>query len=182
MLDSATGKLLGEIKVPDHPEAFEVEKDEGRIYINIPEAREIAVASWNEHAIIAHWPMDEYRSNFPMALDAQDHRLFVVTRRPPQFLALDTASGRIIAHLPAVGDADDVWYDAARRQIYISGGAGAISVIEQQDADHYHSVATIPTASGARTSFFSPDLGRLYLAVPHRGNQKAELRVHEASR
>jgi WD40 repeat protein len=39
VLDSMTGKLLGEIKVPAHPEAFEVEKGGGRIYINIPEAR-----------------------------------------------------------------------------------------------------------------------------------------------
>ena len=39
-------------------------------------------------------------------------------------------------------------------------------------------VATIPTASGARTALFVPALGRLYLAVPHRGTQGAEIRVY----
>lgn len=180
-LDAATGKLLGTVKVPDHPEAFEVEKGGGKIYINIPDAREIAVADWVRRAIVARWPIAEYRANFPMALDARDHRLFVVTRRPPQFLALDAASGRMIAHRGAVGDADDIWYDAARKRIYISGGEGLITVIEQQDANHYRNIAKIPTAWGARTSFFSPQLGRLYLAVPRRGKQSAEVRVYEAS-
>jgi hypothetical protein len=182
VLDSMTGKLLGEIKVPAHPEAFEVEKGGGRIYINIPEAHEIAVADWQRRAIVARWPMKEYQSNFPMAVDAKDHRLFVVTRRPAQFLALDTASGLIIAHLDAVGDSDDLWYDAARKRIYISGGEVFITVLDQQDPDHYRDIARIPTAPGARTSFFSPELGRLYVAVPHRGNQEAELRVYEVAR
>lgn len=182
VLDAATAGLLGEIKVEAHPEAFEAEKGGGKIFINIPDAREIAVADWQRRAIVARWPMSEYRSNFPMALDEKDARLFVVTRRPAQFLALDTSNGRIVAHVAAVGDSDDLWYDAAARRIYISGGEGFLSVVEQQDADHYRPVAKIPTAAGARTSFFSPQLGRLYLAVPHRGNQPAELRIYEAIR
>ncbi len=36
------------------------------------------------------------------------------------------------------------------------------------------------TATGARTSLFVPELNRLYLAVPHRGTQRAEVRVYEA--
>ncbi len=179
VLDSRTGKLLGKIPVPAHPEAFEVEKGGGKIYINIPDAGEIAVASWPKRAIVARWPMQEYRSNFPMALDAKDQRLFVVTRRPPQFLALDAATGRIVAHLTAVGDSDDLWYDSARKRIYISGGGGFLSVIEQLDRDHYRSLGSIPTAPGARTSFFAPELGRLYVAVPRRPGHGAEVRVYE---
>lgn len=182
VLDAATARLLGEIKVEAHPEAFEVEKGGGKIFINIPDAREIAVADWQRRAIVARWPMNEYRSNFPMALDEKDARLFVVTRRPAQFLALDASNGRIVAHVAAVGDSDDLWYDAAAKRIYISGGEGFLSVVEQQDADHYRPVAKIPTAAGARTSFFSPQLGRLYLAVPRRANHPAELRIYEAVR
>jgi hypothetical protein len=38
----------------------------------------------------------------------------------------------------------------------------------------------VATAAGARTSLFAADQNRLYLAVPHRGIQKAEIRVFEA--
>jgi hypothetical protein len=36
-----------------------------------------------------------------------------------------------------------------------------------------------PTAAGARTSLFVPELSRLYLAAPHRDGQEAEIRVHQ---
>jgi hypothetical protein len=129
---------------------------------------------------VAHWRTGEYAANFPMAYDAPDHRLFVVSRRPAQLLVFDSESGKMIAHTAAAADADDLWYDAQRKRIYISGGEGLVSVIEQRDPDHYEPAAKIPTAAGARTSFFYAELGRLYVAVPHRGSQAAELRVYAA--
>ncbi len=113
-----------------------------------------------------------------MALDDTQHRLFVGVRTPPLLLVLDTESGKEMARVPSVGDADDLFYDAPHRRIYIAGGAGALSIVAQEDADHYTPVATLPTAAGARTALFVPELGRLYLAVPHRGTQGAEIRVY----
>src|SRR5436309_1540467 len=70
----------------------------------------------------------------------------------------------------------------SRKRIYASGGEGAISVFEQQDADHYKEGSRIATVKGARTSFFSPDLGRLYLAARRQGSSPAMIQVFEASR
>ena len=53
-----------------------------------------------------------------------------------------------------------------------------LSIVAQEDGDHYTPVATLPTAAGARTALFVPALGQLYLAVPHRGTQGAEVRVY----
>jgi hypothetical protein len=47
------------------------------------------------------------------------------------------------------------------------------------DSASFKLLEKIPTASGARTSLFVPELNRLYLAVPHRGDQQAEVRVYE---
>jgi hypothetical protein len=63
--------------------------------------------------------------------------------------------------------------------LYVSGGEGSIGIFQQKDADHYEPMSKIPTAAGARTALFVPELNRLYLAVPHRGSQKAEIRVYE---
>lgn len=181
VLDAATDRLLGTIKLPAHPEAFEVAHGGAKIYINIPDAREIAVADWQSRAIVTRWPMTQYRENFPMALDAKDNRLFVVTREPAQFLALDATTGRIVAHTDSVADADDLWYDSAAKRVYITGGEGFITVIDQQDANHYRVLARIPTAHGARTSFFSPQLRRLFIAVPRTAGRPAELRIYQGS-
>ncbi|TAM80058.1 MAG: YncE family protein [Acidobacteria bacterium] len=181
VLDAMTGKELGTVPLQGHPEAFEVEDGGARIYVNIPAAREIAVADWDRRSVILRWPMENYRDNFPMAFDRSQHRLFVVCRRPAELLALDPESGKVVAHLAVAGDADDVYYDGARRRIYVSGGQGIISVVNQLDADHYRLRENVPTAPGARTSLFVPALGRLYLAVPHRGAQAAEIRVYQAN-
>ena len=71
-----------------------------------------------------------------------------------------------------------MWYHRARQRLYVSGGEGAISVIGRQGSDSYEMIAKIPTAPGARTSFFIPEPARLYLAVPHRGSQRAEIRIY----
>jgi len=88
-------------------------------------------------------------------------------------------SGRVIASLPAVGDCDDVFYDSAQKRIYASGGAGAIFVFEQHDANRYTRIANIPTVRGARTSFYSPELHRFYIAVPQQGAAAAAVRVYD---
>jgi len=92
----------------------------------------------------------------------------------------DTSSGKQIGAFDIVGDTDDLFYDATRKRVYVSGGGGYLDVIQDQGANTFTRLAHIATASGARTSLFVPDQGRLYLAVPHRGSQKAEIRVYEA--
>jgi hypothetical protein len=73
-----------------------------------------------------------------------------------------------------------VFYDRARKRLYVTGGEGFISVFEQRGPDHYQAGPKILSAAGARTSLFVPHLNRLYLAVPHRGSQRAEIRIYEA--
>jgi hypothetical protein len=51
-------------------------------------------------------------------------------------------------------------------------------VIDQTDADNYRMTATIATASGARTGLFVPELNSLFVAVPHRSSQGAEIRKY----
>lgn len=179
VLDAASGERIGDIKLDGHPESFQLEPSGRRIFVNIPTARKIAVVDRAKAAVVASWPV-EARDNFPMALDAEHHRLFVATRKPAKLLVFDTESERAVASLDAPGDADDVFYDAAKRRIYISGGEGAIGIFNQSDPDRYEAIAKMPTASGARTSLFVADFRRLYLAVPHRGAQRAEIRVYEA--
>src|SRR5262249_29957484 len=100
---------------------------------------------------------------------------------PARLVVVDTASGKVIEKLPSVGDCDDIFFDQARKRIYATGGEGAISVFEQRDPDHYKEIARIPTVKGARTSFFSPGLGRLYVAVRRQGSAPAQIQVFEAS-
>ena len=175
------GQKIADIKLDSHPESFQLEKNSPRIYINLPKSRKIAVIDRQAKKIPTTWGTGMAFNNYAMTLDETDHRLFVVTRIPARLLVLDTSSGKILQTLSAVGDCDDVFFDPARKRIYATGGEGAISVFEQQGPDHYKEIARISTRKGARTSFFSADLGRLYVAARRQGSEPAIIQVFAAS-
>jgi DNA-binding beta-propeller fold protein YncE len=176
------GQKIAETKVDAHPESFQLEKGSSRIYVNLPGSRKVAVVNREAHSVVTSWGMGLTLGNYAMALDEADHRLFVVSRAPARLVVMDTATGKVVQKLAAVGDCDDIFWDASRKRIYATGGDGAISVFEQQDPDHYREMARVPTVKGARTSFFSPDLGRLYVAVRRQGSTEAQIQVFSVGR
>jgi YVTN family beta-propeller protein len=177
VVDVSTGTKVGDIKLSGQPESFQLEEDGQRIFVNVPTAKHVAVVDRDKGSVVETWPLSDAADNFPIALDEANHRLFVGTRSPAKLVVLDTETGKQITSFDASGDADDIFYDANNKRIYISGGEGAISVFEQTDPDDYRSMGKINTAEGARTSLFAPDWENiLFLAVPQRGSQQAEIR------
>ena len=177
-IDARSGKRIGDVRLAGHPESFQLEKTGPRIFINVPTANHIAVVDRNKLAVFATWPLVDGRANFPMSLDETNHRLFIGCRQPPKVMVYDTKSGKEVTSLDIARDIDDIFHDAANKRIYASSGEGFVNVFQQEGVDHYIVLAKIPTAAGARTSLFVPEQAHLYLAVPHRGDQQAEIRVY----
>ena len=178
VLDAATGKRGKDIKLPAHPESFELEIKGTRIFANVPDSGQIAVIDRKRHKVVAVWRVRGMRTNFPMALDERNHRLFVGFRSPAKLVVLDSETGREIAVLDCAGDGDDLFYDAANKRIYLSGGAGEIDVFNQLDADRYLRLPSVPSAPGARTSLLVPERKALYVAVPRQPYRTAQIREY----
>ena len=180
-VDATTNKRVPkEFKLGAHPESFQLETSGPNIYVNVPDLKQIAVINRNTGAV-SRWPVS-FDSNFPMALDEADRRVFVVTRTPARLAVFDTNSGHLVADLPCVQNSDDVYFDPARKRIYVSGGEGYIGVFQQKDADHYELLAQVPSAVGARTAGYFGK-GRkgfevFYVAVPARAEVGAEVLVY----
>ncbi len=122
---------LADIQLPGHPEAFQLEGQGSRIFVNVPDARQIAVIDRTKKTVVARWPMEEFQANFPLALDETNHRILVGCRRPARLVVLDTKTGKTVASLPCTGDTDDLSYDGRRRRVYVSGGGGSVSVFQE---------------------------------------------------
>jgi DNA-binding beta-propeller fold protein YncE len=148
MIDAVTEAHVGtDLKGSGgHSESFQLEKTGTRVFVN---------------------------ANYPMALDEDNQRLFVVTRRPPFVVVLDTNTGKEVARVPVGGSCDDVYYDAERKRIYAIAGEGFISVVQQIDPDHYTLSANIPSAVGVRTGIFYGT--NLYVGVPASGVEPAQI-------
>jgi hypothetical protein len=74
IINAADGKQIGSIKLTAHPEAFELEKQGHRIFVNVPNSRQVAVVDREKGEVIATWKTNGAFGNFPMAFDA--HRAF----------------------------------------------------------------------------------------------------------
>jgi DNA-binding beta-propeller fold protein YncE len=171
------GQRVADIPLGYHPESFQLSRTNARVFVNLPTSKDVAVVDRNSKSVVAKWGTGLDFSNFPMTLDEPSKRLFVVTRVPARVLVYSIDTGRTVTTFETVGDSDDAFYDAARHRLYVVGGEGFIDTYNQDDPDHYTRIARLATAPGARTALFVPEAGRLFLAVPHRDQQRAEIRI-----
>jgi len=163
IIDPKSRTKIADISLPAHPEAFQIDPDAGRAFVNVPDAGQIAVVDLEKRRQLASWRVPGLSANFPMALDSARSVLATVFRRPSRLVLLDARTGGITGKLPVCADADDVFFDAKRERIYVSCGSGEIAVF-QRDGGTYRPLTSVATASGARTSLFVPQLDRLFVA------------------
>ena len=175
VIDPATNTKAVDIRLKAHPEGFQIDGTGARVFVNVPNAREIEVVNLATGASRS-LPTDGLSSNFPMAIDRDAHRVLVVFRSPATLMALSTQGGKMAVKADTCGDADDVFVDANRHRVYVSCGDGAIDVLEQLEMG-YGRVATVPTVLGARTSLFVPEFDRLLVAAPSTSGEPAALWV-----
>lgn len=181
VVDSVTWLKVGKVPLDGHAESFQIEKDGRRIFVNVPDAKHVAVVDREKGAVTETWKIEGAAANFPMALDESRHRLLVGCRQPAKIVAFDIATGRQTASIDVSGDMDDLFIDAPSGRVYASCGEGFVDVFETSRSGSMNRAARVATAPGARTALLVPDLKRFYLAVPHRGEQKAELRVFKVA-
>jgi DNA-binding beta-propeller fold protein YncE len=178
IVNAQDGKQIGSIKLSAHPEAFELEKNGKRIFVNVPNSRHVAVIDRQKGEVVTTWKTNLAFGNFPMALDEANHRLFVGCRLPSKLVVLNMESGEVAAKIDISGDPDDLFYDTKRHRIYAICGAGKIDIIDQTDPNTYAASGKVNTAGGARTGLFVSQRDTLFVAVPHRGSQQAEVRAY----
>lgn len=180
-IDPATDERVGEVfKTGGHPESFQVEASGSHIFVNVPDADNLVESIDRKTGAVANWPLKGLRGNYAMALNQEDHRLFVITRKAPMMVVIDTQTGNEIARLRAAGECDDVFFDASRKRIYVIGGEGFIGVFQQDDPAHYSLIQNVPSAIGVRTGFWFAKRDRFYVAVPAKGNDPAQIWTYEA--
>src|ERR1700720_1955317 len=181
MIDPKTDERIGQVyKTEGHPESFQVEASGEHIFANVPDAGNVVESIDRKSGAVTKWPLKGLRGNYAMALNEEDHRLFTVTRKTPMLVVLDTQTGNEVARLRAAGECDDVFFDATRKRIYVIGGEGVISVIQQTDPDHYELVANVPSSVGVRTGYFFAKRDRFSVGVPAKGNDPAQVWTFEA--
>jgi hypothetical protein len=162
LIDPVSRAKVADVRLPAHPEGFQVDPETDRALVNVPNAGQVAAVDLRARRVVGSWRM-RLGDNFPLALDPASPLLAVVFRHPPVLALLDRDSGAVRGEAAACGDADDVFFDGRRRRIYVSCGAGTVAVF-QMESGSLRPLPSVETAPGARTSLFVPDLDRLFVA------------------
>jgi len=179
VIDAGTHKQIGDVKLPAHPESFQLDKKLNLLFVNLPNANMVGVIDLKQLKLIDKWERNSPTANFQMALDTIQHRVFVGYRHPATLIVLDGKTGKEISSNKMVGDADDLYYDKETAEVLVSGGDGHISIFQQQGKDIFKQIANIQTSNGARTSLFIAQLKIFVVAARATSSKPASILVYK---
>jgi WD40 repeat protein len=175
IVDAINFTKIGDIKLPSHPESFQLAGN--YMYINIPDKGIIAVADIEQLKIIAEWKISGASSNFPMALDTLQKRLFIGCRFPSKILIYNYIKSEYIGQVKCDGDIDDLFYNNTNKKLYASCGSGYLDIFIQEPGNKIVPGQRLLTVSRARTSLYSSGLKKLFVAIPASGSEAAYISV-----
>src|SRR6266850_788578 len=143
IIDAKTDKHLGNVKVEAHPSELLLDQSGKTLFVFVSAVSKVQVVDTKTRQVVSTWPVSSQR-NGDGAFDEKTCRLFIGTRTPPQMIAMESQTGKEVASLPTVEGMDGVYFDAAHKRVYVSGGrgfdAGYVFCYQQKDADHYKTI------------------------------------------
>lgn len=168
VIDPARGVVVASIPAGGKPE-FAAADGRGRIYFNIESTAEIGLIDAATARRIAAWALPDCEAPTGLALDVAHRRIFS-TCANGTLAVTDAASGRHVAEVAIGQGPDAAAFDARRGLIFSSNGKdGTLTVIHEDDPDHYSVRATVATEKSARTMALDPRTHRIYLVAARFG-------------
>jgi DNA-binding beta-propeller fold protein YncE len=154
----------GVVTIPlDGKPEFAASDGAGHVYINLEDKAEIAVVDAKEIKVTAHWSLAPGEEPTGMAIDPQTHRLFVGCHNKLMFV-VNADNGKIVTSFPMGPDVDACTFDPDQKLAFASCGDSTLTVIHEDDADHFTALPVVHTAKGART--MAMDLSTHILYMP----------------
>jgi len=164
VLDALTLAPVATIALPGKPE-FAVADGAGHVFVNIEtEHGQMAVIDANTLTLRAARPLPGCALPTGLALDQVHHRLFSVCSGNVM-LVTNATSGRAVASVAIGAHPDAAAFDPGLGLVFSSNGDGTLTIIHEDDPDHYHVVQTLPTQKSARTLALDGARHRIYLVA-----------------
>jgi hypothetical protein len=148
------------IQLPGRPET-PVADGAGHLFINIEDKGEIVAIDTKTMKITATWPLTDGDEPSGLAIDPATHRLFSGCANHMVIVNSDT--GAVVGLVPIADGVDACGFDPATKLAFASCGEGTLSVIHEDDADHFTAEQPVQTARGARTMGLDTATHAIYL-------------------
>lgn len=126
------------------------------------------------------WTPQELHKAVPLAFDPTHNALYAGSREPGKLDILDGSDGHLLATLPSTETSDSVSFDTAHGLFYMSGDTG-MSRYKVAANGTVSLLETDPALVG-KTSLLVPELGRIYVMRPRKGERVAALTMFKINR
>jgi DNA-binding beta-propeller fold protein YncE len=163
VIDAKSGKVVATIPLGGKPEFAQADVKAGLVFDNLEDKNEVAVIDTKTHTVTNHWPIAPNEEGSGLALDAENHRLFIGCGGSKTMAMMDSTSGKILASVPIGDGVDANSFDPATKLAFASCGDGTVT-IAKEDGDTLTVVQTLKTEKSARTMTIDPATHKIYLA------------------
>lgn len=162
VIDAATGKLITNIDLGGKPE-YGASAGDGMVYANLTDNGEVVEIDANALKVTRRWSTAPCKNPVSMAIDVAHQRLFSGCRSGVMAVS-DYRAGKVVATVPIGTGVDGAGYDPRTSDAFASNVDGTLTVIHQDDADHYHVVETVKTMPGSRNMGLDVSTHAIFLA------------------
>ncbi|UUQ63273.1 hypothetical protein NLK61_18580 [Pseudomonas fuscovaginae UPB0736] len=140
-------------------------KGDGSFFLPMRDEGKVARLSASSFDVLDSWQFDGCAKPSALAQDNERRRLFVACRGDqPRLIVADLDSGVIKASLPITRDVNALAYDSVGRRLLVPSGVDAnLTLVCQEDADHYAVLGSVGTLPMAYNMAFDPQSRKVYL-------------------
>jgi DNA-binding beta-propeller fold protein YncE len=133
-----------------------------KIYVNLQDVNVFAVIDPGTDEVVGRYPVGRCQGNHGMALDAPNHRAFLVCEKNNLLTVFDLDAQKPVAFLPIPDGGDVVKFDAGLRRIYVASSSGFIAVVEEDDPDHVRKLEDFPVQKRVHSLEVDAETHRVY--------------------
>lgn len=163
IIDARTNAVIANIPLGGRPE-FPAVDGRGMVYDNVESTSEIVAIDARTAKITARFALGTCLNPSGLSIDAQHRRLFVACQG--EMGVVDADSGKVVATIPTGAGTDATRFDPNSGLAFASNGRSAtLTVVHEDDPNHFTLVQNATTIAGARTLEVDPQSGDVYLVT-----------------
>lgn len=191
-----TLQVIRRFDLPRMPEGFQLDPTGPGVFANVPAGKRssedgsVFALSRPDGELLWEQKFSGRAGNFPMTLDPEHGRVFVVSREPALLIGLDARDGSILGEAACPPQSDDLFYDARSGRVAVIGGGAlptpgnpggtgaALDLFDIDASGRPTLLSRTPLPPHCRTGKLVDERRTLYIAVPGTQDRPAEVREY----
>ncbi len=151
VIDPKDGSITGTISLGGAPEQG-ASDGAGKVYVDLEDENQIAVVDAKAMKTTGHYKLgDKAEGPAGLALDAKNHILFAMCRKPATCVILNADDGKILTTLPIGSGTDGAGFNPSTMEAFSSQRDGTLTIIKETSPTTFEVAQNVQTKQGAKT-------------------------------